>query len=542
MDVFNSSLESGQVLKDWRVANVTPLFKKGSREELGNYRPVSLTSVVGKGLEILIRKWMRNHLNKYNLIKGSEHWFTEGISCLTNVLEFYESVLIETEKVVLSLTTASSNDADDIIFNIGLAIKKILPGLFSSHFLRRLTIDPPDRESRQLEEWQRQSNAEQGSCGGFSQIYACVCDQLNLPFRDEVQWDVDTIYFTHELQDLNLDDFSHLDSRDLVPIVATLEYSQWFTKLLCKDTKLVSSIIFLCIIILYLVVRKEFMQKLAVALFDNHQSVLQSISLAGSAMDDKGVISFSSQLHHLIKGLYNLNLSRTALTLRGANSLCQALMGSEQIKATLTHLDLSGNILRADESSVSCCFLFFFLTLCAWPYSYRKSRDILPSFSQFFNHSMALEKFSLSGTRLEILLAVSSNQHLSSVSLDISSCELKSAGAKALIYCLEDVRNITSLDISDNGTFGFSASKHLSLLMLLPLIICSLIVLMIQDEEFWLKSLSLADSRLKTAAVIVASAICGAATLSHLDLSGNGMGDSGARMLAKALAVNTTLR
>ena len=39
-DIFNSSLESGQVPEDWRVANFTPRFKKGSREELGNYRPM----------------------------------------------------------------------------------------------------------------------------------------------------------------------------------------------------------------------------------------------------------------------------------------------------------------------------------------------------------------------------------------------------------------------------------------------------------------------------------------------------------------------
>ena len=51
-DIFNSSVESGQVPEDWRVANATPLFKKGSREELGNYRPVGLTSVVEKVLEI----------------------------------------------------------------------------------------------------------------------------------------------------------------------------------------------------------------------------------------------------------------------------------------------------------------------------------------------------------------------------------------------------------------------------------------------------------------------------------------------------------
>ena len=47
-DIFNSSLESGQVPEDWREANATPLLKKGSREELGNYRTVSLTSVVGR--------------------------------------------------------------------------------------------------------------------------------------------------------------------------------------------------------------------------------------------------------------------------------------------------------------------------------------------------------------------------------------------------------------------------------------------------------------------------------------------------------------
>ena len=91
-DIFNSSLESGQVLEDWRAANITPLFKKGSREELRNYRPVSLTSVVRKVLETLIRGQMRNHLNKYKLIKGSQHGFTKGSSCLTNLLEFYEAV------------------------------------------------------------------------------------------------------------------------------------------------------------------------------------------------------------------------------------------------------------------------------------------------------------------------------------------------------------------------------------------------------------------------------------------------------------------
>ena len=91
-DILNCSLESGQVPEDWRAANVTPLFTKGSREELGNDKPVSVTSVVGKVLETLIKDQMRNHLNKYKLIKGSQCGFTKGSSCLTNLLEFYEAV------------------------------------------------------------------------------------------------------------------------------------------------------------------------------------------------------------------------------------------------------------------------------------------------------------------------------------------------------------------------------------------------------------------------------------------------------------------
>ena len=58
----------------------------------GNDRPVRLTSVLGKVLETLIKDRMRNHLNKYKLIKGCQHGFTKGSSCLTNLLEFYETV------------------------------------------------------------------------------------------------------------------------------------------------------------------------------------------------------------------------------------------------------------------------------------------------------------------------------------------------------------------------------------------------------------------------------------------------------------------
>ena len=66
--IFVSCLATGEVPKDWGIANIVPLFKKGRRDNLGNYRPVSLTSVVGKLLEKILRDRMYSHLEENRLI------------------------------------------------------------------------------------------------------------------------------------------------------------------------------------------------------------------------------------------------------------------------------------------------------------------------------------------------------------------------------------------------------------------------------------------------------------------------------------------
>ena len=53
--VFNMSLQEGIVPLEWKEANIIPLLKKGSRNMSVNYRPVSLTSVICKVLETIIR-------------------------------------------------------------------------------------------------------------------------------------------------------------------------------------------------------------------------------------------------------------------------------------------------------------------------------------------------------------------------------------------------------------------------------------------------------------------------------------------------------
>lgn len=90
--VFRKSLDTGIVPRDWRTANITPLFKKGHRSSVINYRPVSLTSQIVKVMETLLRDAIVQHLDKHGLIRDSQHGFRKGRSCATNLLSFLEFV------------------------------------------------------------------------------------------------------------------------------------------------------------------------------------------------------------------------------------------------------------------------------------------------------------------------------------------------------------------------------------------------------------------------------------------------------------------
>jgi len=80
------------VPEDWRKANVTPIFKKGKKEDPGNYRLVSLTSIPEKVIEEIILNVVIKQVEKKKVIECSQHGFTKGKSCLTNLIAFYEGM------------------------------------------------------------------------------------------------------------------------------------------------------------------------------------------------------------------------------------------------------------------------------------------------------------------------------------------------------------------------------------------------------------------------------------------------------------------
>ena len=104
--IFNISLSHNIVPSVWKVTNVVPILKKGSKGEASNYWPVSLTCVIGKLLERILKKDIVEHLTLNNIISDTQHGFMASRSCVTNLLTFLETVT----------STVDGGNAFDIIY------------------------------------------------------------------------------------------------------------------------------------------------------------------------------------------------------------------------------------------------------------------------------------------------------------------------------------------------------------------------------------------------------------------------------------------
>jgi len=84
--IYTKSMTEGEVPSTWKEGNIIPIHQKGNKTAVGNYRPVSLTSVVGRLMETLVRDQIVSHMMENGLFCDEQHGFVPGRSCMTQLV------------------------------------------------------------------------------------------------------------------------------------------------------------------------------------------------------------------------------------------------------------------------------------------------------------------------------------------------------------------------------------------------------------------------------------------------------------------------
>ena len=90
--IFNHCIDNGIYPCEWKKANVVPIHKKGDKQTLKNYRPVSLLPICGKIFERLIYNEMFGFFLDKGLISANQSGFKPGDSCINQLLSITHNI------------------------------------------------------------------------------------------------------------------------------------------------------------------------------------------------------------------------------------------------------------------------------------------------------------------------------------------------------------------------------------------------------------------------------------------------------------------
>ena len=135
--IFQISYNSGSLPSEWKLGHVVPIFKKGDKHDVSNYRPISLTCLVAKILERIVKEKLLALTD--TLIDPKQHGFMESKSCATNLVGLCDSLAlslnenIRTDIVYFDFAKAFDSVNHDLIlhklktnFNINGRLLKFL--------------------------------------------------------------------------------------------------------------------------------------------------------------------------------------------------------------------------------------------------------------------------------------------------------------------------------------------------------------------------------------------------------------------------------
>jgi hypothetical protein len=124
--IFNLSLSEGKFPDDWKKARVSLIFKSGNREECGNYRPISILSVISKIFEKIVFDQLSQYLITNKILTDYQSGFRKGYSTCSSLLRTTNEWLVNMDKGLINgVVFLDLKKAFDTVDHINILIKKL---------------------------------------------------------------------------------------------------------------------------------------------------------------------------------------------------------------------------------------------------------------------------------------------------------------------------------------------------------------------------------------------------------------------------------
>jgi len=121
--IFDYSLDTSTVLKNWKEVNVTFIFKKGDHSQPNNYRSISLTNIVSKIFEHILSSSIMKHLETNNIIHYHQHGFRCNHSCETQLISVQDLIFNYNKNIQTDLISMDFAKAFDTVSHLRLLYK-----------------------------------------------------------------------------------------------------------------------------------------------------------------------------------------------------------------------------------------------------------------------------------------------------------------------------------------------------------------------------------------------------------------------------------
>ena len=133
--LFNKLLENGNFPEEWKTASVCPVYKKGNKSEVGNYRPISLLCNMSKVLEKIVYKKLYEYLMEHNLLIEHNSGFKKNDSTINQLLKIIHQIYTDlNEGKDTCLVFLDVSKAFDKVWIDGLLFKIKQLGIVGSLF------------------------------------------------------------------------------------------------------------------------------------------------------------------------------------------------------------------------------------------------------------------------------------------------------------------------------------------------------------------------------------------------------------------------